>query len=97
MNKKTGLQEPTFILVSDYILIEEILKYKKVTKQEVNNMQFIIRKYIDSKCTICPSCAAQIKFAHKRITNWWDKVGNELRVKNHKGNFIKKQNAEKYI
>ena len=90
MNKLTGLMEPTFIYEEDRSKCLTIMNWKKVTKYEVGEMQRFMRKYIDPKCTICPHCPAQVKFAHNRIKNWWDHTGKKLRVKNESGQFVKK-------
>jgi hypothetical protein len=91
MNKLTGLMEPTFILEEDLIKCKTIMSWKKVTKREVGEMQRFMRNYIDPKCTICPHCPAQVKFAHNRIINWWNHTGSKLKVKDANGKWIKKQ------
>lgn len=57
----------------DETLLTKIIKLKSVTKEEVKDMEYIMKKYIDKKATICTKCKSQIRFAHKRILNWYDK------------------------
>lgn len=90
MNKLTGFMEPTFILENDVLTFNQIIGWKRVTKQEVRLMQYVLRKYIDPKATICSHCPAQIQFAHKRVSNWWNHIGIRLKVKNQVGQFVKK-------
>lgn len=50
--------------------LETILKFKIVTGIEVNIMQRFAQTFIDDSMHICGHCQAQIRFAHKRITNF---------------------------
>ena len=51
-----------------------IKQLKKASKEDVLCMQQFTQKYIDHKCTVCPTCPAQIRFAYNRIINWGAKM-----------------------
>jgi len=55
-------------------IIQMLVNAKVINKDEVKQMEFIIRKYVDHKAVICPHCNAQIRFAHKRLCNWYNLV-----------------------
>ncbi len=55
-------------------IIQSLITATVINKDEVKQMEYIIRKYVDHKATICPHCNAQIRFAHKRLTNWYNLV-----------------------
>ena len=58
------------LTIEDIDLLNEILKMRIVTKEDVHKMQVFITKFIDKKAHICSHCNAQIRFAHQRIQNW---------------------------
>ena len=62
----------------DETLLRKIIVMKKVTKHEVEELEYILNKYIDNKATICTKCKSQIRFAHKRILNWYEKNKNNI-------------------
>ena len=62
----------------DKLILEAILGYRKVTKEQVFIMQTFMVKYIDPKTNICGHCASQIRFAHKRITKWVEAHKKEI-------------------
>lgn len=55
----------------DKELIEKLISLHSITTSGVMEMEKIMRKYIDKSCSVCAHCPGQIKFAHKRLTNWW--------------------------
>jgi hypothetical protein len=53
--------------------IEYVLALKTTTKADVHLMETIIKHYIDKHIHICRHCPAQIRMAHKRLSNWYTK------------------------
>jgi len=51
--------------------IERLINLKKTNKYDVQSMIKIIRENIDKKISVCPHCAAQIRFAQRRLTMWY--------------------------
>jgi hypothetical protein len=89
IEKRSGIKVVNWIQDLDYFIIKNLIGLNKMDSHQVIDMERIIRKYIDSKCTICRHCPAQVKFAHKRLVNWWDLVGQNLAVRNEKGQYVK--------
>jgi len=58
----------------DLNLMEQIVLSKALNKDEVFAMQQLIRKYIDHTALVCSTCPAQVRFAHTRLTNWYNKM-----------------------
>jgi hypothetical protein len=87
-NSSTGLKEPSWILDKDYHNIKRLLVMKSMGGDDIILMESLIRKYIDGKCKICRHCPAQVKFAHKRLTSWWELNGKNLFVRDEKGCFV---------
>lgn len=54
----------------DLIQLEMILNYKQAGKEEVAVINNFVNKFIDSSAFCCPQCSAQIRFFHKRVTDW---------------------------
>ncbi len=55
-------------------LIQHLVTLTTIDKSGVKQMESIIRKYIDHKAVVCAHCSGQIKFAHKRLCNWYNLV-----------------------
>jgi len=64
--------EIKYITLEDIEILEEILNYKKASTNEVVIMENFAKKYIDNKFNICRNCPAQIRFAHQRITSFYN-------------------------
>ena len=67
--------------LSDYELLHEILKYKESNTTNVINMQNFLVRFIDISTIICHTCPAQIRYAHKRIKDWYSFFENEIEGK----------------
>lgn len=56
----------------DFDRLEDILAFTVVSHQEVIMIQQFVEKYIDKNVLhICSHCGAQVKFAHRQVTNWY--------------------------
>jgi hypothetical protein len=53
--------------------IEYVLALKTTTKSDVHLMETMVKRYIDKTVHICRHCPAQIRMAHKRLSNWYGK------------------------
>ena len=64
-------------------LLEQVKGYKVVTDHQVRIIEGFIRTYIDSSCTVCANCPAQIRMAYQRLVKWIDgnadAIANQLR------------------
>lgn len=61
--------------------IIRLVNLKKTTKYDVQSMTIIIREHIDNKMSICPHCAAQIRFAQKQLLNWYNRQETTEEIK----------------
>jgi len=52
--------------------IIRLINLKRTNNNDVQSMINIIREHIDSKISICNHCAAQIRFAQRRLMNWYN-------------------------
>lgn len=59
---------------NDYSKAKILLKKIKFSKEDILQMEELIKKYIDPKCHICRKCRAQIKFSLKRLNNYVNSV-----------------------
>jgi hypothetical protein len=85
-----GIKEVKWIMEVDYINIIKIINATKLDGNGVILMENLMIKYVDAKCKICRHCPAQVKFAHKRLVNWWEKIGKDLTIRNELGMFVEK-------
>ncbi len=74
----TGIEEMT---IEDAKLIKEIIAYTKVDAHQVTIIQNFGIKYIDNSIRICPTCASQIRFAHKRVVDWHNRFEEQINFK----------------
>ncbi|CAA6810318.1 MAG: Unknown protein [uncultured Sulfurovum sp.] len=61
------------ITKEDYLILQEILKYKKSDGKKTHTMEQFIQRNIDPKVKVCNYCPSQIRFAWNRIKNWYAK------------------------
>ena len=54
----------------DYLLGKSLLKKIRFTKEDVLELENLLKKYVDKKTNICRKCKSQIKFALKRLQNF---------------------------
>jgi hypothetical protein len=54
----------------DLIQLEMILNFKQAGKAEVAIINNFVNNFIDKNAFCCPQCSAQIRFYHKRVTDW---------------------------
>ena len=52
--------------------VVRLISLRKTTGYDVNKMVEIIRGNIDAKYTCCTYCAAQIKYAQRILSNWYN-------------------------
>ena len=52
--------------------IEYLINLKRITSSEVRELTQLINKYVDPKMNVCSHCSAQIRFAQKRLKNWYE-------------------------
>lgn len=71
-SKKIGITK------EDATLLVQIVNLKVVKKTEVAMMHSILHKYIDPKAHICAHCSAQVREAHKKIVNFYQRNVNEI-------------------
>lgn len=55
-----------------------ILGLSQIKGYQVTIMQNLLIKYVDKNCVVCPSCSGQIRFAHKRIVDFYERNVNEI-------------------
>jgi hypothetical protein len=53
--------------------VTRLIKLKIVDTSDVGSMESIIKKWIDKHMSICRHCPAQIRMAHRRLTNWYNR------------------------
>lgn len=59
---------------NDYLKAKNLLNKITFSKEDILEMEELIKKYIDPKCHICRKCRAQIKFSLKRLNNYVNSV-----------------------
>ena len=50
--------------------LQSIINLKQAGKAEVAMINNFVNKFIDSSAFCCPTCSAQIRFFHKRVSDW---------------------------
>jgi hypothetical protein len=85
-----GIKEVKWIMENDYYDIIKTIKATKLDGTGIILMESLMIKYVDAKCKICRHCPAQVKFGHKRLVNWWEKIGKHLKIRNELGMFVEK-------
>lgn len=50
--------------------LQSIINLKQAGKSEVAMINNFVNKFIDASAFCCPTCSSQIRFFHKRITEW---------------------------
>lgn len=53
------------------IEIEALINMRRMTKFDANRLEYYVRKFVDKKTHVCGHCAAQMKFAQKRLATWF--------------------------
>jgi len=61
------------ISLEDIKEIEFIIKMTQIKSQQVHRMTNFTQKYIDASVHICTHCGSQIRFAHKRLVNFYER------------------------
>jgi hypothetical protein len=51
--------------------IEKLLSLTEMGMAEKNELELIIRMYIDAGFSMCKTCDPQVRQAWKRLGNWW--------------------------
>ena len=64
----------------DYLLGKNLLKKIRFTKEDVLELEGLLKKYVDKKTNICRKCKSQIKFALKRLQNFMNGLEFESQV-----------------
>lgn len=59
------------IEANDYLNIERVTSKTTVLSKDVDVIESMIRKYIDPKASVCRQCPAQIRYAYKRLSDWF--------------------------
>jgi uncharacterized membrane protein len=52
--------------------VVRLINLRKTTGYDVKKMVEIIRNNVDARYTCCSHCAAQIKYAQRILTNWYN-------------------------
>jgi hypothetical protein len=66
----TGIDEMTMEDISKF---REAQKWTQATGREVSIMVNLVTKYIDPKCHICNTCSNQIRLAHGRMKDFYNR------------------------
>ena len=64
----------------DYLLGKNLLKKIRFTKEDVLELEGLLKKYVDKQTNICRKCKSQIKFALKRLQNFMNGLEFESQV-----------------
>jgi hypothetical protein len=64
----------------DYQLGKNLFKLNRFTKEDVLQLENLLKKYVDKKTHICRKCNSQIKFALKRLQNFMNGLEFESQV-----------------
>lgn len=50
--------------------ILRLVNLRQATKADAKSLEIMLRKYVDSKASVCQKCPTQIIFAQTRLRNW---------------------------
>lgn len=62
----------------DFILIEHMVQLKVMGMSEKDEMQRLIRTYLDKGFSMCMTCEPQVRQAFKRLCDWWKMKRNDF-------------------
>lgn len=68
------------IIKEDIEKFEYVIKLTMTKGNDKQIMQYLMTEYVDHKCFICPNCAAQIRHAHNRLINHYQRYNEYLKT-----------------
>lgn len=54
--------------------IKILIDLRKASKDQTLEMVEYIKKYIDPKCKICPTCPTQVQYVHKKLKTFYNSI-----------------------